>query len=99
MTGDLPEQHARVSVMFARDIGAIDPVGGGSGATVQADGTFEYSALPGRYSLEVCESSSPDPSGQARMLRRFGKSAIYVAKADMDGVKIRISSKDFEDLP
>jgi hypothetical protein len=48
--GDLPEQHARISVMFAREIGAIENMGG-AGAAVQADGNFEYAALPGRYSL------------------------------------------------
>jgi hypothetical protein len=92
--GDLPEQHARISVMFAREIGTIDPVGGASGSTVQADGTFECAALPGRYSIEVCEFSPPEPDGRTRMLRRFGKAKINVPEADLNGVEVQISSED-----
>ena len=92
--GDLPEQRAHISVMFAREIGTIDPVGGASGPTVQADGTFEYAALPGRYSIEVCEFLPPEPDDRTRMLRRFGKATINVAEADLDGVEIQISSED-----
>jgi hypothetical protein len=91
--GDLPEQPARISVMFARDIGASDHMGG-AGVPVQADGTFEYATLPGRYSLEVCEFSPPEPDGRTHMLRRFGKATINVAEADLDGVDIQISSEN-----
>jgi hypothetical protein len=92
--GALPEQHGRISVMFSRDIGAIDSVGGGSGSTVRPDGTFEHVALSGRYSIEVCEFSPPEPDGRTRMLRRFGKATINVAEADLDGVEIQISPSD-----
>jgi len=78
--GGLPEQPARISVMFARDIGAIDHMGGAS-VPVQADGTFEYATLPGRYSLEVCEFSSPEPDGRTYMLRSFGKGYDQRARA------------------
>jgi hypothetical protein len=74
--------------------GTIDPVGGASGPTVQADGTFEYAALPGRYSIEVCEFSPTEPDGRIRMLRRFGKATINFAEADLDGVETQISSED-----
>jgi hypothetical protein len=94
LIGDLPEQRARISVMFAREIGTIDPVGGASGSTVQVDGTFECVALPGRYSIEVCEFSPPEPDGRTRMLRRFGKGTINVPEADLDGVEIQICSED-----
>jgi hypothetical protein len=93
LIGDLPEQRARISVMFAREIGTIDPVGGASGSTVQADGTFECLALPGRYSIEVCEFSPPETDGRARMLRRFGKATINVPEADLDAVEIQICSE------
>jgi hypothetical protein len=94
LIGDLPEQRARISVMFAREIGMIDPVGGASGSPVQVDGTFECVALPGRYSIEVCEFSPPEPDGRTRMLRRFGKATINVPEADLDGVEIQICSED-----
>jgi len=58
------------------------------------DGTFEHVALPGRYSIEVCEFSPPEPDGRTRMLRRFGKATINVAEADLDGVEIQISLSD-----
>lgn len=91
--GDLPEQRAHISVMFGREIGIIDdPVGGASGPTVQADGTFEYSVLPGHYSVEVCEFSPPETDGRTRLLRRIGKTTINVAEADLDDIEIQISS-------
>ncbi len=91
--GDLPEQPARISVMFAREVGALDHVGGAA-AAVQASGTFECATLPGRYSLEVCEFSPPEPNGRTHLLRRWGKATINVAEADLDGVEIQVSSED-----
>jgi len=92
--GDLPEQRARISVMFAREIGAIDPVGGAGGPALLADGSFEHTILRGRYSIEVCEFSPPEPDGRTRILRRFGKATIEVADADQNGFEIQISSAD-----
>jgi len=92
--GALPEQHGRISVMFARNIGAIDSVGGAGGPTVRSDGTFEHVVLRGRYLIEVCEFSPPEPDGRTRMLRRFGKATINVPEADLDGVEIQISPTD-----
>jgi hypothetical protein len=91
--GDLPEQSAHISVMFARDIGALEPVGA-SGPDVRADGTFEYTVLPGRYSVEVCEFSPAEPDGRIRMFRPFGKATINVAEADLNGVEIHVSSEN-----
>lgn len=90
--GDLPEQSAHISVMFARDIGAIEPVGA-SGRDVRADGTLEYTVLPGRYSVEVCEFSPAEPDGRTHMFRQFGKATINVAKEDLNGVEIHVSSE------
>ena len=59
---------------------------------MQADGTFEYSALPGHYSVELCEFSSPEIHGRTRLLRRMGKTTINVTEADLDGIEIQISS-------
>lgn len=80
--------------MFARDIGAIDPVGGASGASLQADGTFEHTALPGRYSVEVCEFLPPEVDGRTRALRRLGKGSINVVDSDLVGLEIQISTED-----
>jgi hypothetical protein len=63
VVGDLPEQRTRIQVMFAGEVGALEPVGGAA-ATVQAGGRFECATLPGRCSLEVCEFSGPEPNGR-----------------------------------
>jgi hypothetical protein len=92
--GELPVEHGRISVMFTRDFGTIDPIGGGSGAAVQPDGTFEHMAQTGRYSVEICEFSPPEASGRTHMLRRFGSAAVAVAGDDLSGVEIHISATD-----
>jgi Carboxypeptidase regulatory-like domain len=89
--GELPAERGRISVMFTRDMGTLDPVGGGSGASVQSDGTFEYMAQPGRYTAEICEFSPPEPSGRTQMLRRLGTATLAVA-GDLAGFRIHVSS-------
>lgn len=89
--GELPAERGRISVMFTRDIGTIDPVGGAGGTLVQPDGTFEYMAQSGRYSAEVCEFSLSGPSGRT-MLRSFGMAAIVVDGDDVSGLQIHVSS-------
>lgn len=92
VVGELPAERDRISVMFTRDIGTIDPVGGAGGALVQPDGTFEYMAQSGRYSAEICEDSPTEPSGRTYMLRRFGTAAIVVDGDDVSGFEIHVSS-------
>jgi|GEM_PF-3461795 len=89
--GNLPEKHERISVMFARDIGAIEPVGGTGGHALHEDGTFEDTVLPGRYIVEVCEFAQPEPNGRTHGLRKFGNITIDVTDADLDGIEIPIS--------
>jgi len=91
VVGELPAERARISVMFTRDIGTLEPVGGGSGASMQPDGTFEHVAQSGRYSVEICEFSPPEPSGRTYILRRYGTAAIAVAD-DSSGFEIQVSS-------
>ncbi len=93
VTGPLPEERSHISVMFARDVGAIDQIGGGSGAQVQPDGSFEYMAQRGRYSLEVCEFTPPEPTGRTHLVRRFGTGTITVADEGLSAVEITVSSE------
>jgi hypothetical protein len=65
--------------VYARYRCTLDPVGGGSGAPVQLDGTFEFAVQSGRYSAEICEFSPPYPSGRTNLLRRFGTADFAVA--------------------
>jgi hypothetical protein len=92
VTGGLPTERTRISVMFARNIGTLDGVGGRGGASVQQDGTFEYRAQSGVYSAEVCEFLPPEPGGRAHMLRKFATANIRVTNADLYGVEIHIPS-------
>jgi Carboxypeptidase regulatory-like domain len=92
VTGDLPIERTRINVMFSRTMGTIDGVGGGAGALVEPDGTFESQVQSGVYSLDVCEFSPPEPGGRTRMLRKLATANIQVTNADLYGVEIQIPS-------
>lgn len=92
LTGDLPRGPNRINVMFSRTMGTIDGVGGSGGPMVDQDGTFEYQAQSGVYSVEVCEFSPLDPDGRSRMLRKLATASIRVTNADLDGIEIYIPS-------
>jgi hypothetical protein len=92
VTGDLPTGPNRINVMFSRTMGTIDGVGGGGGPKVEQDGSFEYQAQSGAYSVEVCEFSPLDPDGRSRMLRKLATASIRVTNADLDGIEIYIPS-------
>jgi hypothetical protein len=102
VTGELPTEHTRINVVFSRTMGTIDGVGGGAGALVEPDGSFESQVQPGAYSLDVCEFSPPEPGGRTRMLRKLASATIQVATADLHGVEIRIrpgavpANRDFQ---
>jgi len=90
--GDLPGERAKTSVMFRREFGTIDDIGGGSGVPVQADGSFEGKKHPGIYTAELTEFSAPDGDGRVRLVRRFGEVRLDLTQGDLDDVEIRVSS-------
>jgi hypothetical protein len=92
VTGDLPTERTRINVVFSRTMGTIDGVGGGAGALVEKDGTFESQVQSGVYSLDVCEFSPPEPDGRTRMLRKLATANIRVTTGDLYGVEIQIPS-------
>ena len=91
VTGSLPEEYSRISVLFARDLGAVDQIGGASGARVQPDGSFEFMAQQGHYAAEICEFAPPDASGRTYVLRCFGTGSITVTDKDLSGVQFEIA--------
>jgi len=93
VTGTLPQDRTHISVMFARDFGALDQIGGGTGTRVQPDGSFEYMAQRGRYSAEICEFTPPESTGRTHLVRRFGTGTITVGDGDLSGVEIPVSSE------
>jgi hypothetical protein len=87
--GTLPENPENVYVMFTRDIGMLDDLGGG-GPHLKADGTFEGHAQPGRYRLLVWEMSPPQPDGRSTKVKEFTSLEITVGDRDLEGVEIQI---------
>jgi hypothetical protein len=94
--GKLPGEPANTCVMFMREFGAIDGIGGGGGAPVQADGTFEDRMHPGIYTAELTEFSAPDGDGRAHLVRRFGKAKLDLTQGDLYDVEIHVSSDQEE---
>jgi|HubBroStandDraft_6_1064221.scaffolds.fasta_scaffold35508_3 hypothetical protein len=89
--GDLPGERANTSVMFRRDFGAIDDIGGGGGVPVQADGSFEDMNHPGIYTTELTEFSAPDGDGRVHLVRRFGEVRLDLTQGDLYDVEIHVS--------
>jgi hypothetical protein len=94
--GDLPGEPANTSVMFTREFGAIDGIGGGSGIPVQADGSFEDKMHPGIYTAELSEFSAPDRDGRAHLVGRFGKVKLDLTQGDLYDIEIHVSSEGEE---
>jgi hypothetical protein len=90
VTGVLPTERTRINVVFWRTMGTIEGVGGGAGALVEPDGTFESQVQAGVYSLDVCEFSPPEPGGRSHMLRKFATTNIRITNADLYGIEINV---------
>jgi Carboxypeptidase regulatory-like domain len=90
--GDLPGEPANTFVMFTREFGAIDGIGGGSGAPVQAEGSFEKEMHPGIYTAELTEFSAPDGEGRTHLIGRFGKVRLDLTQGNLYDVEIHVSS-------
>jgi hypothetical protein len=92
VTGELPTESHRISVMFSRTMGTIDVIGGSGGSRVGQDGSFEHQAQSGDYTVEVWEFAPPEPDGRTSALRKFAATNVRVTTADLDGIEIHISS-------
>jgi hypothetical protein len=90
--GDLPGDRAKTSVMFRREFGTIDDIGGSGGVPVQADGSFEDQKHPGIYSAEIAEFSGPNEDGRVDLVRRLGEVKLDLTQGDLDDVEIRVSA-------
>jgi hypothetical protein len=91
VTGALPEDLANICVNFTRDVGMLDDFGGG-GPKVNADGTFEDYAQPGRYRLSVWEMAPPQLNGYTRMTKQFASVEVIVGDRDLNEVEIEVFS-------
>jgi hypothetical protein len=90
LTGALPGDLANICVLFTRDVGMLDDLSSG-GAKVNADGTFEGCAQPGRHRLNVWEMAPPQPKGYSRGTKQFASVEVIVGDRDLDEVEIQIS--------
>jgi hypothetical protein len=90
--GNLPGVRANTSVMFRRELGTMDDIGGKSGVPVQADGSFEIRTHPGIYTAELAEFSAPDGNGQVHLVRRFTEARLDLTHGDIGDVEIHVSS-------
>lgn len=90
--GDLPGERANTSVMFRREFGTIDDIGGSGGVPVQADGSFEDKKHPGIYTAEITEFSAPNEDGQVHLVRRLGEVRLDLTQGDLDDVEVYVSA-------
>jgi hypothetical protein len=89
LTGALPEDLTTSYVFFTRLVGMLDDFGS-AGAKVNADGTFEGHAQPGRHRLVVCEMASRQPDGRTRGIKQFASVEIIVGDRDLNDVEIQV---------
>jgi hypothetical protein len=59
---------------------------------MEPDGPFEHYVQSGDYTLESWELAPPEPDRRTSVLRKFASANIRVTDADLDGIKIHISS-------
>jgi hypothetical protein len=90
VTGALSEDLANICVFFTRDLGMLDDFGSG-GPKVNADGTFEGYAQPGRHRLAVWEMAPPQPDGYTRMTKQFASVEVIVGDRDLEDIEIQVS--------
>jgi hypothetical protein len=90
LTGALPGDLANICVLFTRDVGMLDDLSSG-GAKVNADGTFEGCAQPGRHRFNFWEMAPPQPKGYSRGTKQFASVEVIVGDRDLDEVEIQIS--------
>jgi len=77
ITGNLPVSHESLRVMFQRDIGVLQGIGGG-GFSISADGSFEGMLLKGSYFVSLHEMAPPEPNGYTRSIRQFGSTTVKI---------------------
>jgi Carboxypeptidase regulatory-like domain len=94
--GDLPGERANTSVIFRREFGTIEDIGGGGGVRVQADGSFEDMKHPGIYTAELTEFSAPDGDGRVHLVGRFGEVRLDLTQGDLYDVEIHVASNGEE---
>lgn len=92
VVGVLPGDPANTCVMFTREFGTIEGIGGSGGRPVQADGTFEDRLHPGIYTGELTEFSEPDDDSRAHLVRLFGKARLDLTQGDLCDVEIHVSA-------
>jgi hypothetical protein len=79
VTGNLADQHQRISILFQRDMGILDGVGG-YGFGVRVDKRFEGMLLKGAYRASIHEMTDQEPSGYTRSIRQFGSMAVVIER-------------------
>ncbi|HKO14314.1 MAG TPA: hypothetical protein VJV22_20255 [Acidobacteriaceae bacterium] len=79
VSGDFDTRNRNLSVLFQRDMGILDGVGG-LGFTIRADGGFEGMLLKGTYRASVHEMTNSEPSGYARSMGEFGSTMVNIER-------------------
>jgi hypothetical protein len=87
-SGDSTTCDQRMSVMFQRDMGILDGVGG-LGFPLQPDGSFEGMLLKGAYKASIHEMTDSEPSGYARSTRQVS-SAVVTIERDTFNLKLSL---------
>jgi hypothetical protein len=83
---DSATRDQRMSILFQRDMGILDGVGG-FGIPLQPDGSFEGMFLKGAYKASIHEMTDSEPSGYARCTRQVS-SAVVTIEHDTSNLKL-----------
>lgn len=75
--GNLPAERDQMDVMFQRNMGILDGVGG-LGFPIDANGGFAGMLLGGSYSASIHQMTRPEPNGYTRSIRQFGSTVVNI---------------------
>ena len=90
VVGNLPVERDQMVVMFQRNMGILEGVGG-VGFSIDAIGSFAGMLLGGSYSASIHQMTPPEPSGYTRSIQQFG-SAVVNIDADVQDLNLRLEN-------
>jgi hypothetical protein len=89
VVGNLPAERDQVVVMFQRDMGILEGVGG-VGFPLDA-GKFAGMFLGGSYSASVHQTTPPEPNGYTRSAQQFGSTVVTI-NADVHNLSLSLEN-------
>lgn len=90
IVGNLPAERDLMSVLFQRNMGILERVGG-VGFPIDANGAFSGMLLGGSYSVSIHQMAALESNGYTRSIRQLG-SAVVDINEDVQNLKFPLEN-------